>query len=233
GLGIGGLIYILTHRHPRTVSPSPTPSPAVTPTPVVPPTVEATPNIGTPTPTPSPTPTPCSYSLTDGWFEPTQGPDQDDTTFLEKPAVFTRTSSAPNNIAYYAPLYMIEDRPTVLEGVDHYRDAGGQLVHLDSRPEIIFKGETNCTKLVDVALKFTLLVHGSHQVIYTTDTLTSIPLGGKAQPTFTKFSVVDHAPLGIPGYGEFTISKANPDYAIVGEIIRHSDGGGTGMRVTV
>jgi hypothetical protein len=235
GLGIGALIYVLTHHHPHTVSPSPTPSatPTPTPTPTVPPTVEATPNIVTPTPTPVPTPTPCSYRLTDGWFEPTQGPDQDDTTFVEKPAVFTRTGSAPNNISYYAPLYMIENRPTVLEGVDHYRDTNGQMVYVHSRPEVVFKGETNCTKPVDVALNFTLLVHGAHQVIYTTDTLTSIPLGGKAQKTFTKFSVIDHAPLGIPGYSEFTISKADPDYAIVGEIIKHSDGGGTGMRVTV
>jgi hypothetical protein len=233
-LGTGGIIYLLLHHHPHTVSPSPTPSPTPTPTPTIPPTVERTPTIVVTTPTPVPTPTPCSYRLTDGWFEPAQGPFQDDPTFVEKPAVLDRSSSAFNNIQYYAPLYMVEDRPTVLTGVDHYRDIEhGGIVHINSRDAIVFKGETNCTKPAGVSLNFTLLEHGARLPIYSTGVLAQIPLSGKGRKTFSPFIVTLRAKLGIPPSDTFTISRTTPDYAIVGEIVKHDGGGGTGMRVTV
>lgn len=189
-----GLKYDLGYGLPPITSyPTPTPQPVAEPTPYV----------------------PCTVRLTDGWFEATQGPYQDDPTFTEKPEQLIRTSDNP--IEYYGRLDMIKDRPSLLMGVLAYvKD--GTLKKIGSRNGIVMKGESNCEDGSAVKMRFTLHEHSQNRIIYTSPVIDYVYLRGNSLPRFRPWEVRLSSFSGVPDV-PFTFTAAGTDYAIDAQLL--------------
>jgi hypothetical protein len=187
-----------------------------------------TPQPYTATPTPVPTPLiPCTVRLTDGWFEAVQGPYQDDPIFTQKPERLVREDG--DTISYYGQLDMIKNRPSALMGVLEY-SKGGNLVKIDSRNNIVMKGETNCSDYAGVKIRFTLHEQGQGpRVIYTSPIAGYIFFKGHAEAKFTPWQASVPTFSGVPE-APFTFTIGANHYAIDAELVDENDHG-LGMKM--
>lgn len=155
-------------------------------------------NYETPRPAVAPSPTPlipCRITLTDGWFSAAQGPYQDDPVFTQKPKQLIRNNENP--ITYYGELNMVKDRPSALMGVNAYvKD--GQLVKVNSRDNIVMRGESNCSEYGPVKIRFTLYEGHSPRVIYTSDTAGYVFYKGGARPKYEPWQANVSTISGVP-----------------------------------
>jgi len=172
------IIYIFV-RHPWTGGPTtrgkppaePTPRPSVRPSPTASPSIYGHDDELVP----------CSYAVSDGYMQATQGVWQDDKRF-DKPYVLDRDDSAGYPI-YTAHYPFIKDRPAVLAGVYHYRGPKGD-VYPDDRGDvpghghIVLKIKTNCNEFDVVRFEFTFAIGSG--IIGHLDTLPldTVPLRG-------------------------------------------------------
>ncbi|HET9392637.1 MAG TPA: hypothetical protein VFO29_03785 [Candidatus Rubrimentiphilum sp.] len=182
-----------------------------------------TPRPYTATPTPVPTPLiPCTIRLTDGWFEAVQGPYQDDPVFTQKPERLLREDG--NTISYYGQLDMIKSRPSALMGVLEY-SKDGTLVKVDSRNNIVMKGETNCSEYAAVKIRFTLHEQGEGpHVIYTSPIAGYVFFKGHAESKFTPWQASVPTFDGVPET-PFTFNVGANHYAIDAELVDEHDHG--------
>ena len=227
----GGLVVdtVLNVEIPQQVAqevPSPAPTAHKTPRPFATGLLRVVVTPDNPTPTPPEIPVghrpgeqliPCSFAVTDGYMQPTQGFWQDDRAF-PYPDILIRLGSPGDEPFYKAPYPLVVGRPTVVGGVYRYRWLrSGAEVTVDDRDDpkghVRMTVMTNCP-LPDVVRFHFAFVEGNAGTVWQSPTqpLASIPLHGMVPPgTPPKaYTVQLPAPLGYP---ERTAFAANsPGY---------------------
>jgi hypothetical protein len=177
-------------------------------------------------PTPSRPEEKCHYTLTDGWFEPTQGVWQDDDKFPDRPGKQLTRLDIPGVVSYLAELPMVRDRDTVITGAHHY-NLNGKQVLLNRRIWVTMKGLSDCTEFDSVTMRFTGV--GAAQGVAFDGPGGQIRLHGKKRPEMEPWEVSGLAELGIPAQN-FKFGTTGP-YTLIAELIAGQDG--TGMQVLV
>lgn len=161
-------------------------------------------------------------TVTDGWFQPSQGVWQDDDDFKDAPGKrLTRTGAA----TWHAELKMVAGRSTALFGI---RDDTGAPKHT----RIHIKGETTATTLAKVRFRFTLIQGGKRTTVYEqpADRAQDIFLDGPSGPK-RGWSASLTTGTGVPDQQLFTFTPGA--YALEAELIRHDTGQPTGLKVIV
>ncbi len=168
----------------------------------------------------------CPAGNVRGQFEPAQGVWQDDPTFPDKPGKqIVRLSP----VSWRAELSMVTDRKSLLFGIDRASDE-------PRRNEIFVKGEATGSERIPVKFRFTLKQSGGQKVVYESEVLGEIPIGGPCNPdALLPFEVSIDAADGLPppygsNYPEFTFQDG--EYILEGELVT-SDGRPTGIKVSV
>jgi hypothetical protein len=124
---------------------------------------------------------------------------------------------------------MVTDRKSVLFGIDRASDER-------RRDEIFVKGEATGSERVPVKFRFTLKQSGGQKIVYESEVLGEIPIGGPCRPdAVLPFEVAIDAADGLPppygsNYPEFTFEDG--EYILEGELVT-SDGRPTGIKVSV
>jgi hypothetical protein len=157
-----------------------------------------------------------------GQFEPAQGVWQDDPTFADRRG---KQILKVSPVLWEAELPMVTNRKSLLFGIE--RAVGGSE---SRRNEIFIKGRASGT-LVPVFFRFTLKQEGAQKVIYESDIVGEVPLGGPCGPDPKDFEVVLDASDGIPQEFTFEFEK-DGTYEIDAELVT-GDGRPTGIKVTV
>jgi hypothetical protein len=164
----------------------------------------------------------CPATDVRGQFEPVQGVWQDDLTFTDRPGKqITRLSPT----SWGAELPMVTGRKTALFGIDHA--VGGAEPRRD---EIFVKGEASGA-LVPVFFRFTLEQPGSVEVVYESEIVGQVPIGGPCGPTPVPFEVILPASDGVPRQFTFEFRR-DGEYTLTAELVT-GDGRPTGIAVSV
>ena len=168
----------------------------------------------------------CPTGNVRGQFEPVQGVWQDDPTFPDKAGKqIVRLSP----VAWRAELAMVTGRKSVLFGVERASDER-------RRNEIFVKGEATGSERIPVKFRFTLKQSGSQKVVYESEVISEIPIGGPCRrDALLPFEVSIDAADGLPPlfdrkYPEFTFDDG--EYILEAELVT-PDGRATGIKVTV
>jgi hypothetical protein len=151
---------------------------------------------------------------------------QDDPTFPDKPG---KQIVRLSQVSWRAELAMVTGRKSLVFGIDRASDE-------PRRNEIFIKGEATGSGRIPVKFRFTLKQSGSERVVYESEVIGEIPIGGPCRPdAVLPFEVSIDAsdglpPHGDPTYPEFTFSDG--EYLLEAELVT-SDGRGTGLKVAV
>ena len=162
------------------------------------------------------------HTVTQGWFQPSQGVWQDDDDFRDAPGKqLTRLGPA----AWRAELKMVADRRTALFGI---RDDTGAPKYT----RILIGGDTTATRLGKVRFRFTLIQGGARQVIYEQPSARAqdIWLDGPPGPK-REWRATINTQTGVPDNAEFRFAPGA--YVIEAELIRDDTGAPTGLKATV
>jgi hypothetical protein len=170
----------------------------------------------------------CSYQLTDGWLEPTQGVWQDDPDFDDRPGKQLTRLSIPGVVSYVAELPMVKGRDTVIVGVDHYR-LNGVSVPVQSRNAVVMKGLSNCSAFDPVDVRVSVLGPAGGGAGFAIAS-GHIPMHGEKLGQMVPWTLSALAFTGLPEGRTFTFGSTGP-YTIVAEIATAK--GGTGMQMRV
>ncbi len=164
---------------------------------------------------------PVVTTVTDGWFEPSQGVWQDDVKFDDKPGK-RLTKAGP--ALWTAELPMVAGRATALFGIRD--DPGAPKYH-----RIHIEGTTNGTKYVSVHFRFTVVQGGARTVVAEPTWLAqNVTLDGPAGPMHPWQTSID-ASYGRPEFKAFTL-KPGP-YSVEAELVRNDTNQPTGLKVVV
>ena len=155
-------------------------------------------------------------TVTDGWFEPSQGVWQDDKRFKDAP---DKRLTRLGPTSWKAELKMVAGRQTAIYGNrehDYIR--------------VAMNGTTTGSRLVKVRFRFKLIDSGGERIIWEQAKAENyIPIDGPAGPPGPwGASLQTHR--GVPEWSEFTI-KPGP-YTIEMELLR-DEGTPTGLKVTL
>lgn len=162
------------------------------------------------------------HTVTQGWFQPSQGVWQDDDDFRDAPGKqLTRLGPAE----WRAELKMVADRRTALFGI---RDDTGAPKYT----RILIGGETTATRLGKVRFRFTLIQGGARKVIYEQPSARAqdIWLEGPPGPK-REWRATINTQTGVPDNVEFRFAPGA--YVIEAELIRDDTGVPTGLKATV
>ena len=168
----------------------------------------------------------CPTGNVRGQFEPVQAVWQDDPTFPDKPG---KQIIRLSPVSWRAELPMVTDRKSLLFGIDRASDER-------RRNEIFVKGEATGSERIPVKFRFTLKQSGSQKIVYESEVLGEIPIGGPCRPDAPlPFEVAIDATGGLPplydsNYPEFTFDDG--EYILEAELVT-PDGRPTGIKVTV
>jgi hypothetical protein len=165
----------------------------------------------------------CPTGNVRGQFEPAQGVWQDDPTFADRPG---KQIVKLSPVLWRAELPMVTGRRTLLHGIAYARGAEPR------RNEIFVKGEATGSDRIPVKFRFTLKQPGVERVIYESEVLIEIPIGGPCRPGgLLPFEVSLEAPNGVPPDVDFTIDQ-DGEYLLEAEVVT-ADGRPTGIKVGV
>jgi hypothetical protein len=168
----------------------------------------------------------CPTGNVRGQFEPVQGVWQDDPTFPDKPG---KRIVRLSQVSWQAELPMVTGRKSLVFGIERGSDER-------RRNEIFVKGEATGSERIPVKFRFTLKQGGSQKVVYESEVLGEIPIGGPCRPdAVLPFEVSIDAANGLPPlydakYPEFTFDDG--EYTLEAELVT-PDGRSTGIKVTV
>jgi hypothetical protein len=168
----------------------------------------------------------CPSGNVRGQFEPVQGVWQDDPTFPDKPG---KRIIRLSPVSWRAELPMVTGRKSLNFGVERASEER-------RRNEIFVKGEATGTERIPVKFRFTLKQSGGQKVVYESEVLGEIPVGGPCRPdAVLPFEVSIDATDGLPPefdrkYPEFTFDDG--EYILEAELVT-PDGRATGIKVTV
>lgn len=166
----------------------------------------------------------CPSNKVEGQFEPAQGTWQDDPTFADRDG---KQLVRLSRVLFRAELKMVTGRWSLLHGVE--RAVGGAEAR---REEIFIKGEATGTGRIPVKFRFTLKQPGRVTVLYESEIVGEIPIGGPCRAdAVLPWEVSLDAAEGIPPRGSF-VFKEDGEYLLEAELVTE-DGGGTGLKVGV
>ena len=180
--------------------------------------------------------TPCESSLTEGYFQPTQGVWQDDAVIGSgDPSVaafddragkqLEKLAPLDDEIRYEAQLDMVRNKDTLLFGIDHAVPSPEP----NDRFNIVANVTTNCTRTLRTRFRFTLQQGPSMKTIGTSPHLGEYKLTGPAGETST-YPIKMYVPTGFPK-DPFRFSSSG-SYLLRAEVFT-PDQGPMGLRIDV
>ena len=166
----------------------------------------------------------CPTGNVRGQFEPAQGVWQDDPTFPDRPGKqIVRLSP----VLWRAELPMVTGRRTLLFGIQ--RAPGAE----PRRDEIFIRGEATGTDRIPVKFRFTVKQTGGQRVVYESEIVKEIPIGGPCRPgAVVPFEVPIDVHDGVPPSPVSFAFDEDGEYLIEAELVT-PDGRPTGIKVGV